>query len=313
MARIKEQIDGNPPASEGLPLKDSYQTLLGALNKIALDDYNGAAESAGQAAQQLQGIVDSGSAADADALENIITYLKLPEKPSTAALGQKQTSSSKTIKQDSAMTTLELGVLRKLWPNGDQHIAGLLEGMAATAPNVFPKYGLTTPLVVAHFMAQVSEECAAGLEMQENMNYTAQRLLEIFPTHFTPALAARAAHNPQMIAEIAYGGRMGNEPPPSTDGWVFRGQGLTQCTGRDEYAKLGQTVGFDLVSNPSWLIDPDHTLECGAADFVSVCGCLPFAKNDDVVGVTKRLNGGLNGLADREAWLAKWKIALSVS
>lgn len=206
---------------------------------------------------------------------------------------------------------LPLAILQRLWVNGDQHQPGLVEGMAATAPTVFPKYGITTALVVAHAMAQFSEECGAGLELTENMNYTASRLLQVFPTHFTASLAAKAAHNPQMIAEIAYGGRMGNAPPPSTDGWVYRGQGLSQCTGKDEYAALGKKVGVDLVANPGWLTDPQHALECGVADFV-LCGCLPYAEQDNVVEVTRKLNGGENGLSDREAWLRKWKTALAV-
>jgi len=267
--------------------------------------------------------VDSGDASDTDAIGEIIASLdgtpaKPPQKPASvqrsaarSGAGQKP-SLAKAAAANAAAPPISLSVFEKLWPNGDQHVPGLLEGIVATAPTVFPKYGITTPLVVAHFMAQVSEECAAGLEMQENMNYSAQRLLQVFPTHFTSALAAKAAHNPEMIAEIAYGGRMGNAPPPSTDGWIFRGQGLTQCTGRDEYASLGKAVGSDLVSNPSWLVDPNHALECGVADFVTICGCLPYAKSDDVVGVTKHLNGGLNGLASRQAWLAKWKAALGV-
>jgi putative chitinase len=182
--------------------------------------------------------------------------------------------------------------------------------MVSTAPAVFQKYGVTTPLVVALMMAQFSEECGAGLEMQENMNYTAERLLEVFPHHFTSSLAAKAAHNPQMIAEIAYGGRMGNAPPPSTDGWAFRGQGLSQCTGREEYAKLGEKVGTDLVANPGWLVEPEHALDCGVADFV-LCGCLPFAEKGDVINVTKKLNGGTNGLADRESWTRRWRAELS--
>jgi putative chitinase len=202
--------------------------------------------------------------------------------------------------------------MKRMWGAGDQHVPGLLEGIAETSAAVFTKYGLTTPLVIAHFMAQASEECGAGLEMQENMNYSAQRLLQVFPTHFTATLAAKAAHNPEMIAEIAYGGRMGNAPPPSTDGWVFRGQGLSQCTGKDEYRNLGDKVGVDLVANPGWLVDPQHALECGVADFV-LCGCLPYAEKDDVVEVTRKLNGGTNGLLAREQWLRRWKQELGVS
>ena len=208
------------------------------------------------------------------------------------------------------MLTLEN--MQHQWPHGDQHVPGLLEGIASTSAAVFAKYGLTTPLVAAHAMAQFSEECGAGLEFQENMNYSAQRLLQVFPTHFTATLAAKAAHNPEMIAEIAYGGRMGNAPPPSTDGWVFRGQGLSQCTGKDEYKALGEKVGVDLVANPGWLVDPQHALECGVADFV-LCGCLPYAEKDDVVEVTKKLNGGTNGLLAREQWLRRWKQELGVS
>src|ERR1700723_2586237 len=126
------------------------------------------------------------------------------------------------------MTADLLPHLQKLWPQGDQHVRGLIEGIAATAPVVFEKYGITTPLTVAIMMAQFSEDCGAGLEMEENMNYTAQRLFQVFPTHFTPTLAAKAAHNPQMIGDIAYGGRMGNAPPPSDDGYNYRGRGLSQ-------------------------------------------------------------------------------------
>lgn len=207
------------------------------------------------------------------------------------------------------MTVLTLDIMQRLWPHGDQSVPGLLEGLVTTAPIIFPKYGLSSNLVIAHFMAQVSEECGAGLEMKENMNYSAQRLLQVFPTHFTASLAAKAAHNPIMIAEIAYGGRMGNLPAPSIDGWVYRGQGLTQCTGKNEYEALGKEVGVDLVANPQWLVDPNHALECGVADFV-LCGCLPFAERDDVIGVTRKLNGGENGLVDREVWLRRWKAAL---
>jgi putative chitinase len=207
------------------------------------------------------------------------------------------------------MLTLEN--MQHQWGHGDQHIPGLLEGIASTSAAVFTKYGLTTSLTVAHALAQFSEECGAGLEMIENLNYTEQRLLQVFPTHFTVTLAAKAAHNPEMIAEIAYGGRMGNAPPPSTDGWVYRGQGLSQCTGKNEYKALGEKVGTDLVANPGWLTDPQHALECGVADFV-LCGCLPFAEKDDVLSVTKHLNGGVNGLVAREQWLRQWKKELGV-
>ena len=201
--------------------------------------------------------------------------------------------------------------LQRLWPHGDQHVPGLIEGIAASADAVFTKYGTTSPLVVAMMFGQFSEECGAGLEMEENGNYSAERLLQVFPTHFTPQMAQRAAHNPRLVFDIAYGGRMGNAPPPSDDGYNFRGRGLSQVTGREGYAALAAKTGLPLTEHPELLSDPDHALECGVADFV-LCGCLPFAKAGDIVGVTKRLNGGYNGLADRRIWTARWRKELGI-
>jgi putative chitinase len=216
------------------------------------------------------------------------------------------------------MTTTEpftLAILKTRWPHGDQHIPGLMEGIVASAPAVFEKYGISTaknpPLLIAHMMAHFSEECGQGLEMIEYMNYSAAGLLKTFPTHFSPSMAEHYAHNPRMIADIAYGGRMGNAPPPSDDGWNFRGAGLSQVTGREGVEKLQAALkkngaDFDIVAHPELIIDPAHTLECGVADRI-VCGCLPFAANDDIVGETKALNGGTNGLAERRRQLDLWK------
>lgn len=211
------------------------------------------------------------------------------------------------------MLTLE--IMRRRWPHGDQHIPGLMEAIVASAPAVFEKYGIDkTPnpdLVVAHMMAQFSEECGQGLEMIEDGHYSASRLMQVFPTHFTAAMAQRAAGNPRLVFDIAYGGRMGNRPPPSDDGYNYCGKGLSQVTGRDGVAELQKKLdemnaGFNVLESPELIVDPGHTLECGVADYI-VCGCLPYAERDDVVGETKRLNGGLNGLDERRRQLALWK------
>lgn len=212
------------------------------------------------------------------------------------------------------MITLEM--MQHRWPHGDQHIPGLLEGIASASPSVFAKYGLTTPLAVAHAMAQFSEECGQGLEMFESLNYSAAGLRRVFPNHFTPAMAERWAHNPLMIGEIAYGGRMGNEPPPSSDGFDFRGAGLSQVTGRDGYSHLqaflkSHGTELDLLDQHGLITQPAWALECGVADWV-VCGCLPFAERDDLEGVTRHLNGGLNGLEERRRQLALWQIELGI-
>jgi putative chitinase len=210
----------------------------------------------------------------------------------------------------------DISIIKQLWPHGDQHVPGLLEGIIADAPAVFPEFGLDSALVVGHAMAQFSHECGAGLEMVENLNYSAEGLQRTWPTRFGPDRASRYAHNPRMIADAVYGGRMGNAPPPSDDGWNYRGRGLSQCTGREGYQKLnddlsGRGANYSVVAEPDLINDPAHALECGVADFV-LCGCLPYAKDDDVRGVTHALNGGYIGLAERPQWLARWKRALGV-
>lgn len=206
---------------------------------------------------------------------------------------------------------LTLNNMQHLWPHGNQHVPMLLEGVVSHSAEVFAKYGLTSMLVVAHAMGQFSEECGAGLEMVENLNYSEHGLLHTFPTHFTVSMAERYAHNPRMIADVAYGGRMGNRPPPSDDGWNYRGRGFSQVTGHEGYDKLAAKTGFPLLDHPELMSDPDHALECGVADFV-LCGCLPWAKADNIVMVTKHLNGGFNGLATRRVWTARWKKELGV-
>ena len=201
-----------------------------------------------------------------------------------------------------------INVLYNLWPNGDSHITGLRDGIAKSAETVLAKYGVTSTLILAHFMAQVSLECGAGEEVVENLSYSAVRMTQVWPSRFpTIASAAPYAHNPQALANKVYGGRMGNAGP--NDGWNYRGRGATQTTGHDGYKLLGDHMDLDLLDNPDLVNDATLFLECGLADF-TICGCMPYARADNVVMVTKRLNGGETDLAEREAWLSKWKIAL---
>jgi putative chitinase len=203
---------------------------------------------------------------------------------------------------------LTADILQQLWPHAAQD---LRDGIIDAAPAVFANNGLTSDLLIAHAMAQFSEECLAGTELVENLNYSAQGLMNTWPTRFNAALAAECAGNQELIANKVYNGRMGNAPG-SDDGWTFRGRGGSQLTGRDAYTKLGPLLGLNLVGNPDLVNDPANFLACAVADFV-MCGCLPFAAADDVSGVTYHLNGGYNGLAQRTTWLAQWKAALAVN
>lgn len=204
-----------------------------------------------------------------------------------------------------------INTLYNLWPSGDKVIPGLRDGIAASAPAVFAKYGFDSNIVIAQFMAQVSWECEEGLEVVENLSYSAQRMTQVWPSRFpTVASAIPYAHNPRLLGNKVYNGRMGNALN-SNDGYNFRGRGATQTTGREGYGLLDKKVNLGLLANPDAVNDPKHFLECGAADF-AICGCLPYAKADNVVAVTKHLNGGYEGLAGREAALKQWKAALGV-
>lgn len=203
---------------------------------------------------------------------------------------------------------IDIALLSRLWPHAQ---APLVAGIVASVPTVLPKYSLDAPLVMAHFLAQVSEECGAGTELIENLNYThAERIVAVWPSRFTIDSAQAYTHNPRGLADKVYNGRMGNTLS-SDDGWNYRGRGATQTTGRDGYAALGAKTGLDLLNNPDLVNDPAHFLECGAADFI-ICGCLPPALADDIRTVTRRLNGGYTNLNDRVAWFSTWKQALNV-
>lgn len=194
--------------------------------------------------------------------------------------------------------------LARLWPTAKP---GIVDGVTRHADAVFAKYGFDAQLV-AHFMAQVSHECGGGREIVENGNYSPEGIVRTWPSRFKSISEAMPfAHNATKLFDEVYGGRMGNTRPG--DGSLFRGRGGTNTTGHDGYYKLAQKMALDLLSNPDLVNDPDLFLECAVVDYI-LCGCVPFAKRGDIRGETHALNGGLIGLAEREAWLKRWKVAL---
>jgi putative chitinase len=243
-------------------------------------------------------------------------FLKLEPRKSSpqphseqAALGARPPRNSVKLLEIDMVDASFAAALTRLWPHGDEKIPGLRTGIIDTAPAVFAKYGINTPLLVAHVMAQISHECGAGHDVVENLSYTANRMTQVWPARFPSAASADPyAGNPRALANKVYNGRMGNAIG-TDDGWNFRGRGASQTTGREGYVRLALKTGLDVVKNPDLVNDPRYFMECGVADFIN-CGCLPYAKNDDVLGVTKRLNGGTVGLNERKIWLAKWKGAI---
>ena len=194
-------------------------------------------------------------------------------------------------------------ILDRLWPHAAH---SLIDGMVETSENVFAKYSLTTAAEVADFMAQISEETGGGYEIEENLNYSAVRLTQVWPTRFpTIARALPFAHNPRMLANNVYGGRYGNHPG-TNDGYNYRGRGGIQITFRDWYAKIGAVTGLDLLNQPNLANDPQHFLECACA-FWKLDDVNSFADRGDFRGETLRVNGGLINFPMRQHWRAVWR------
>ena len=200
--------------------------------------------------------------------------------------------------------------LHKLWPHSDIRIPGLGAAMIAQAPSLFEKYGITENVVLANMMGEFTEECGGGFEVEENLNYRAAQLHSQWPLHFTFAQALEMQHQPRLIANQAYNGRMGNRVG-TDDGWNFRGRDPAQTTGRDAYGKLAEMMKIDFVNHPELVNSRQYFFEVGIFDFVRICGCIPFAERDDEVNETRHLNGGLIGLKQRQASIHLWKQALA--
>lgn len=162
------------------------------------------------------------------------------------------------------------------------------------------------PLRLAHFLAQVCHETGGLTILIENLNYTtSRRLMEVWPSRFRTVVSTLPyLRNPRALANKVYGGRMGNVDPD--DGWKYIGRGLLQITGREHYARNGQVLCIPLENDPSLAIDPKHALAV-ALETWRWKNCDVSADADDVVGVTRKINGGLIGLADRRRWLERTK------
>jgi predicted chitinase len=160
--------------------------------------------------------------------------------------------------------------------------------------------GISDPKEQAMFMAQMDHESGGFKSLSENLNYRPSVLMSLFKGHFSGAQDAQqvASEGPEAIANRIYGGRMGNKDPG--DGWKYRGRGVVQLTGKDNYIKFGKLTGLDLVNNPDLASDPVNAAKIAIAYWKSRVSSAA-AKNGDVAAVTKAINGGYNGLQDRAA------------
>jgi putative chitinase len=191
-----------------------------------------------------------------------------------------------------------------------EHLAAMIPGNPKVAEwyaalaDILPKYGITTPRRVAHFMSQCAHESNNFRSLEENLNYSADALARVFPRYFGPGKrdAAAYARNPEKIANYVYmdefrTAKMGNVN--SGDGWRFRGRGLKQLTGRDNYTRFGKSVGMSAEEAADYVATEKGAVE-SACWFWDTNKLNTIADTDDVVLMTRRINGGNIGLEDRQ-------------
>jgi putative chitinase len=165
------------------------------------------------------------------------------------------------------------------------------------------KYNLDTPMRVKHFLGLCAVESAFFTRLEESLYYSAERLQQVWPNRFpTYASAVPYAKNPQKLANYTYGNRMGNTG--ANDGWLYRGSSIKQVTGKTNFTAFNEWIHGIIPNAPDFVQYPDllRTLEWAvwpAVWYWYSQNCAYYADRDDVKGLTRAINGGLNGLNDR--------------
>lgn len=167
-------------------------------------------------------------------------------------------------------------------------------------------YGINTKLRLSHFFAQIEHESRLK-PISENLNYSARGLGVTFKKYFpTTALANQYANQPQRIANRVYANRMGNGNEASGEGWKYRGRGFIQITGKENYFRLANDTDLDCFKNPDLLLEEANAM-ISALWFWKLRGLNALADKNDIVGITRRVNGGNIGLEHRKQLLKKWQ------
>jgi len=179
-------------------------------------------------------------------------------------------------------------------------------------------FGIDTPARRAMFLAQTGHETTGFSRTVENLNYSAEGLATTWRSRFATtdgkpnAVALQLSRNPEAIANSVYAGRNGNGDPASGDGWRYRGRGLIQVTGRDNYRACGQDLGINLIDHPEWLEIPKYAA-ASAGWFWRKHDLNASADIADILGATKKINGGPNGLPDRKRRWDRARYVMGIS
>lgn len=173
------------------------------------------------------------------------------------------------------------------------------------------EFNISTPHEKSAFIAQTAHESLGFSVFVENLNYSADALRRVWPTRFTAETALLYARKPEKIANKVYSGRNGNGTEASGDGWKYRGRGIIQITFKNNYRACGTALGLNLVANPELLETPLHAFRSGAWYWNSR-NLNPLANTGDFIAITRAINGGINGLTDRQNFYLKAKAALGI-
>jgi putative chitinase len=164
---------------------------------------------------------------------------------------------------------------------------------------ILPDYEIDTPQRVAAFLAQCAHESGEFKFLKENLNYRAVTLRKVFPKYFpNDDIANQYAGKPEMIANRVYGGRMGNGPEESGDGYRYCGRGLIQLTGKQNYSKFAESIDTPVEELPEFLATFEGAIQ-SACWFWETNNLNQYADSSDILTMTKRINGGTIGLEDR--------------
>jgi putative chitinase len=180
-------------------------------------------------------------------------------------------------------------------------------------PETAKKFKITTNLRLAHFLSQCAHESGGFKAVSENLNYSVEGLKDIFGKYFPGNLSESYARQPQKIGNRVYADRMGNGSESSGEGFKFRGRGYIQLTGKSNYTKFGKFIGEDTIGNPD-LVANKFPLASAAFFFDSNDiweTCDKGSNESTITSVTRRINGGTNGLEDRIKYFNKYYKLLS--
>lgn len=249
------------------------------------------------------------------------------EDPNRVAVGTKLTIPDDLIKADEAQTPapadsarspssasatdhLDAQQLQDILKTDDSE---RVDSYLAALNACFARYEIDTPLRIAHFLAQVCHESNNFKAVSENLNYSSKALTAIFGKYFDADSAQQYGRKPEQIANRVYASRMGNGDEASGEGWAYRGRGLMQLTGKDNYQNFSDDYGVDVVANPEQVAEDSQLCVAVAGWYWHTRKLNQYADADNIKTITKRINGGYHGLEDREQKLANAKMVLGLA